>query len=73
MLDKKLEEKREIFSNRLKILKLEYCNIIENSDLVDPLIVRNSLLGQIEVLMELINTTKLKITLIQQFEIDVSN
>jgi hypothetical protein len=73
-LDKKLDEKREILSEKLKFLKNEYFLIIKsfpavNNELsIHKEIIKNSLLSQIEVLIELINTTKLKINLMQQFE-----
>ena len=66
-MDKKLEEKKDILSLKLKNLKEDYTNII-NSKINDTEVIKISLLKQIEVLIELINTIKLKINLIQQSE-----
>ena len=52
---------------KLKNLKEDYTNII-NSNINDTDVIKISLLKQIEVLIELINTIKLKINLIQQSE-----
>jgi hypothetical protein len=77
-LDKKLEEKRENLKIRLIILKNQYKLLTENlhifqnnnttSNENSNEEIRHILSNQIEVLMELINTTKLKINLMQQFE-----
>ena len=67
LMDKKLEEKKDILSLKLKNLKDDYTNII-NSNINDTEVIKISLLKQIEVLIELINTIKLKINLIQQSE-----
>ena len=67
MMDKKLEDKKDILSSKLRSLKEDYTNII-NSNINDAEVIKISLLKQIEVLIELINTIKLKINLIQQSE-----
>jgi hypothetical protein len=67
IMDKKIEEKKDILSLKLKNLKEDYTNII-NSNIKDTEVIKISLLKQIEVLIELINTIKLKINLIQQSE-----
>jgi hypothetical protein len=64
----KLEEKRESLSAKLEQLRIGYLNII-NSGVQDKMMIRTSLLKQIEVLVELINTVKMKINLIQQLEV----
>jgi hypothetical protein len=66
-MDKKLEEKRELLSVKLEQLKNDYLMIIR-SNIQDKGVIKNSLLKQIEVLVELINTVKIKINLIQQIE-----
>jgi hypothetical protein len=66
-MDKKLEEKRDTLSVKLQQLKSEYLMII-NSNCQDKQVIKNSLLKQIEVLVELINTVKIKLSLIQQLE-----
>lgn len=63
-LDFKLEQKRSILSEKLIVLKNSYNET--NFDYKEK--IQKILLAQIEVLMELINTTKLKISLMQQFE-----
>jgi hypothetical protein len=62
-----LEEKRESLSAKLKQLKNDYLMII-GSKVQDKSVLKNSLLKQIEVLSELINTVKIKIGLIQQID-----
>jgi hypothetical protein len=66
-MDKKLEEKREGLSAKLEQLKNDYLMIIR-SNIQEKGVIKNSLLKQIDVLVELINTVKIKINLIQQIE-----
>jgi hypothetical protein len=67
LFDKRLEEKTETLSVQLGRLKNDYLSIISSKH-QDKNLIRNSLLKQIELLVELINTIKVKINLIQQVE-----
>jgi len=59
-LDQKLNEKKEILSNKLQFLKTEYEISSMNQLEFNKDIIRQSLLKQIEILMDLISTTKFK-------------
>jgi hypothetical protein len=78
-LNKKLDEKRDNLSQKLQIVKNDYFNYVNiNKDVLNfhgpnaeqslnfQNKVRESLIMQIEILMELIKTTKLKISLMGQ-------
>jgi len=78
-LNKKLDEKSDNLSQKLQIVKMDYFNQINinkdvyncqapNADqtLISQNKVRESLISQIEILMELIKTTKLKISLMSK-------
>jgi hypothetical protein len=65
-INKKLDEKRENLSNKLNSLKSDYFNMVANlkENPNESEIIKSSLIGQIEILMELIKTTKFKISLV---------
>jgi hypothetical protein len=65
-INKKLDEKRENLSNKLNSLKSDYFNMVANlkDNPNDSETVKSSLISQIEILMELIKTTKFKISLV---------
>jgi hypothetical protein len=78
-LNKKLDEKSDNLSQKLQIVKMDYFNQINiNKDVyncqapnadqtqISQNKVRESLISQIEILMELIKTTKLKISLMSK-------
>jgi hypothetical protein len=66
-LDKQLDLKKNILSEKFCQLKEEYRRLI-SLNINDPNIVKISLINQIEILTELINTIKMKINLIQNTE-----
>ena len=63
-VDNNLENKRQLLSLKLNTLKEDYLNII-NNNVNNAELVNKSLINQIEVLIELINTIKLRIAMIQ--------
>jgi hypothetical protein len=63
-VDNNLENKRQLLSLKLNTLKEDYLNII-NNNVNNAELVKKSLINQIEVLIELINTIKLRIAMIQ--------
>ncbi len=69
MIDKCLENRRHLLSNKLNNLKQDYTSIannnVNNSDLL-----KKSIINQIEVVIELINTIKMKIVMMQDGSID---
>ena len=65
-LIQKLDEKRDVLSLNLKKMKTEYFNSITTSPQIGSNNIQTSLTTQIEILIELIKTTKLKINLIAQ-------
>ena len=65
-LIKKLDEKRDVLSLNLKNLKTEYYNSITSNPQISSNKIQISLTTQIEILIELIKTTKLKISLMAQ-------
>ena len=76
-LNKSLDEKREILSNKMKEMKGNYFpnenNKILNSYSFDKLSndsLRNSLMDQIDILIDLIGITKKKIGIMQEIEKD---
>jgi hypothetical protein len=70
MMQQRLNEKTDLLELKLRHLKHNYMTFLESTVMVEqtPEITKNILLQQNEALIELINTTKLKITLIQQIE-----
>ncbi len=62
-----LEDKRDSLSEKLFNLKDDYLKIM-SSNVNDTDVIKHSLISQIEVLTELINTIKVKINLLQQAE-----
>ena len=66
-MDRQLEAKKDSLSLKLFHLKEDYLKM-KDSNIHDTNIIKNSLMKQIEVLTELINTIKIKINLIQQTE-----
>jgi hypothetical protein len=63
-IDMALENKRQLLSNKLKSLKEDYINIIKNN-VNNADLLKKSMINQIEVLIDLINTIKLKIIKMQ--------
>jgi hypothetical protein len=62
--DKTIEQKKHMLSNKLNSLKEYYISIM-NRDVYNADAKKKSLISQIEVLIELINTIKLRILMIQ--------
>jgi hypothetical protein len=62
--DKTIEHKKQILSHKLNSLKDDYISIM-NKDVYNPDAQKKSLISQIEILIELINTIKLRIMMIQ--------
>jgi hypothetical protein len=75
MLSRKLDEKRDTLTQKLKILKNDYFQILSKNNSPDSTnhAVRVSMMEQIEILIELIKTTKLKISLMQQIDEDFAS
>jgi hypothetical protein len=75
-LDEQLNEKKNELSFKLRNLKNDYNDILlhcKQFNMPNTEAIKQSFLTQIDILMELINITKMKINLIQQFELAPEN
>lgn len=71
--DKELDERRDSLTKKLTQIKNDYLIELNNNSKFekDHNFLRKSLMLQIEILMKLINTTKIKIDLIRKYESEV--